>query len=407
MANTGQDLFNQLGIDTRGKAPVEVWRELRDSHPEIFHKLEQVATKTLDQYLSDRDLVEHMTDSVAKDRARIKQKAERDRYDAKYGDSFPARMMTGLAATPFGRIHDSELDAINEPLASEQRKRRSEYEKKAKGADRDTWVRATKENTRLDRIDERGIQLVARMMKNPSQSFGITIDQPEEFNWLSREARQNPLIYVTEALRNNYGTVDAKLLRQAISAIDSKKALAEAGDILGTDPKLIIKELQKELNRRGLYNYNIDGIGGWRTKEAMLSLLPPGEDMGPEPAGYKKYLDKPQPRGKSPKEHVAEIQAKLQEMGVYAGGITGTMDEETRDGIKELQDLLKRNGLYDGKIDGIYGKKTIKGVKELEKLGYDLAANGYSGVEDFMSSPYYVDYAIKAPDVTDYSDFRM
>lgn len=407
MANTGQDLFSQLGIDTRGKAPVEVWRELRDSHPEIFHKLEYVATKTLDQYLSDRDLVKHMTDSVAKDRARTKQKTERDRYDAKYGDSFPARIMTGLAATPFGRIHDSELDAINEPLASEQRKRRSEYERKAKGADRDTWVRATKENTRLDRIDERGIQLVARMMKNPSQSFGITIDQPEEFNWLSREARQNPLIYVTEALRNNYGTVDAKLLRQAISAIDSKKALAEAGDILGTDPKLIITELQKELNRRGLYNYKIDGIGGWRTKEAMLSLLPPGEDMGPEPAGYKKYLDKPQPRRKDPKEHVAEVQSKLQEIGVYAGGITGTMDEETRDGIEALQELLARNGLYDGKIDGIYGKKTIKGVKELEKLGYDLAAQGYSGAERFMSSPYYADSVGETPDVTDYSDFRM
>lgn len=412
MAKTGQNVFDQLGIDIKGKSPGEVLRELRDSHPELL---------LLNQGWSDA----YLTQSVAE----MMRDAAKDQPRTSRGtNQKPTPYFS--ASTKQRESHDLAMKARQKaiqsnqpkPLPREARKNPAQYFGIYQPSEYEAPMELARFSNRLDlpdgyhesyksesepepEIDNKKLANVYSQIQDQRRAiFGLpseTLQNAAQSNQsiqLPREASENPLVYVTEVLKSNSDTIDARLLKKAIASLDSKKALTEAGDLLGVNPKEIIKGLQVELSKRGLYNYNIDGIVGWRTKKAMLNLLSPSEDPGSD-------LDKPQSKRKTPRESVLKLQSKLIDMGFYEGEPTGVMDTGTRSGIMELQELLARNGLYDGKIDGIYGKKTIKGLKDLEKLQYDLAAQGYSGVEQFM--PIMMPPYLETSDVTDYSDFRM
>lgn len=412
MAKTGPNVFDQLGIDIKGKSPGEVLRELRDSHPELL---------LLNQGWSDAYLtqsVAEMMRDAAKDQPRpykgtnqkppsyfststkqresydLAMKARQKAIQSNQPRPLPVEAHKNPAKyfgiyQPSESYYDGPMDLVRIPNRFEL----SEGPHETKS-----------ERPHETKIDNKKLANVYSQIQDQRRAiFGLpsealqNADQPNQSIQLPREASENPLVYVTEALKSNSDTIDAKLLKKAIASLDSKKALTEAGDLLGATPKEIIKELQVELSKRGLYNYNIDGIVGHRTKKAMLNLLSSSEYPGSN-------LDKPQRKRKTPNEHVLELQSKLIDLGLYSGKPTGVMDTGTRHGIMALQELLANNNLYDGKIDGIYGKKTIDGLRTLEGLRYDLAAQGAAEEDPIFS--YFNPYQ-ETPNVTDYSDFRM
>lgn len=411
MAKTGQNVFDQLGIDINGKSPGEVLRELRDFHPELL---------LLNQGWSDAYLtqsVAEMMRDAAKDQPRQYRGTNQKppsyfSTSTKQRESYDLAMKARQKAIQSNQPRPLPVEASKNPAKyfGIYQPSESYYDGPARIHNRLEFdspggsYKTKSERPYKTKIDNKQLANVYSQIQDQRRSiFGFPSEtlqnagQSNQSIQLPREASENPLVYITEVLKSNSDTIDAKLLKKAIASLDSKKALTEAGDILGASPKEIIKELQVELSKRGLYNYNIDGIVGQRTKKAMLNLLSPSEGLG-------SGLDKPQSKGKNSRKYVLAIQSKLIDMGFYEGEPTGVMDGKTREGIKGLQTLLAENNLYDGKIDGIYGKKTIDGLRTLEGLRYDLAAQGAAEEDPIFS--YFNPYQ-ETPDVTDYSDFRM
>ena len=131
-----------------------------------------------------------------------------------------------------------------------------------------------------------------------------------------------------------------------------------------------VTELQNMLKREGLYRYQIDGIFGSRTEQAVRQFQQKNKLLidgivGPQTwaalNGVESQPDKPTQA--SPPKHSSNPVLRLGARG---------------EAVKELQKKLKEAGVYPYAVDGLFGQQTLSAVKSFQ-LQQGLAVDGVVG----------------------------
>lgn len=173
----------------------------------------------------------------------------------------------------------------------------------------------------------------------------------------------------------------------------------QQGDTLSEASAEQIKQLQRELAARGLYQGGVDGIVGPKTRAALrnfqvqqgiatnglnqetadalgldLERQPvSGTEQGSTAAGVR------QPGTEQQSEGVREAERSTQAGSVRSSSAGLELSTLSAEQIKQVQQFLQEVGYYRGEVDGVVGAQTRGGLQRFFQNQAQLAAQGKIG----------------------------